>query len=318
MRILGTGSALPARRVTNDDLAQFLDTSDEWIRTRTGIVERRVMDGESVLSLAREAAVNALENSKTTAADIEMVIVSTVKGDTLTPSTASQLQGEIGACCPAFDINAACSGFLYALDLASLYIDSGRAKRILVACAEGITRLCDWTDRSTCVLFGDGAGAVVVAPGDGLLATRLTSSPNFDVLNAYHHPGNSPFQQNKRPATYMHMAGQEVYKFAVSTPSESIRAVAQEAGVALDDIDHFVLHQANMRILEAVRTRLRQPKEKFASNIERTGNTSSASVPILLDELNRAGALKQGELIAMSAFGAGLTSGTALLRWMPE
>ena len=165
------------------------------------------------------------------------------------------------------------------------------------------------------MLFGDGAGAAVVGEGEGLLATRLTSTPNVGALNAYHDPGNNPFQEHKHPASYLHMAGQEVFKFAVSTSSADLRAVAEAAGVGLEDIDCFVLHQANMRILEAVRTRLGQPKEKFPSNIARTGNTSSASVPILLDELNRSGALKPGMLIAMSAFGAGLTSGAALLRW---
>ena len=175
--------------------------------------------------------------------------------------------------------------------------------------------MVDWTDRSTCVLFGDGAGAAVVGEGEGLLATRLTSTPNLGALNAYHDPGNNPFQEHKHPASYLHMAGQEVFKFAVSTSSADLRAVAEAAGIGLEEIDLFVLHQANMRILEAVRTRLGLPKEKFPSNIARTGNTSSASVPILLDELNRSGALKPGMLIAMSAFGAGLTSGAALMRW---
>ena len=158
MRILGTGSALPERRVTNEELTAFLDTSDEWIRTRTGIAERRVLNEESVLSLAREASLRALENAGLSADDIDMIIVSTAKGETVTPATANLLQGEIGAHCPAFDLNAACSGFLYALDLAQPYIDSGKAQRILITCAEAISRLCDWTDRSTCVLFGDGAG----------------------------------------------------------------------------------------------------------------------------------------------------------------
>ena len=315
LQLLATGGALPNRVVTNEDLRRQVDTSDEWIRTRTGIAERRVLNEESVLSLAREASLRALENAGLDADDIDMIIVSTAKGETVTPATANLLQGEIGAHCPAFDVNAACSGFLYALDLVQPYIDSGKAKRILITCAEAISRLCDWTDRSTCVLFGDGAGAAIVGPGEGLLATRLTSTPNLGALNAYHDPGNNPFQEHKHPASYLHMAGQEVFKFAVSTSSADLRAVAEAAGIGLEEIDLFVLHQANMRILEAVRTRLGLPKEKFPSNIARTGNTSSASVPILLDELNRSGALKPGMLIAMSAFGAGLTSGAALLRW---
>ena len=315
MRILGTGSALPAHTLTNDDLTKFLDTSDEWIRTHTGIRSRQVITDETLLQLAARAANAALENAGLVAADIDYILASSVLPDTITPSLGCLLQAEIGANCPALDVNGACAGFLYALDLADALTVSGKAQRVLVVCAEGMTRMVDWTDRSTCVLFGDGAGAAIVGPGEGLLATRLTSTPNVGALNAYHDPGNNPFQEHKHPASYLHMAGQEVFKFAVSTSSADLRAVAEAAGVGLEDIDCFVLHQANMRILEAVRTRLGQPKEKFPSNIARTGNTSSASVPILLDELNRSGALKPGMLIAMSAFGAGLTSGAALLRW---
>jgi len=315
VRILGTGSALPALAVTNDDLAKFLDTSDEWIRTRTGIGERRVITTESSLSLAMEAALRALENAHLAAHNLDMIIVSASQGEAITPSTASMLQGAIGASCPAFDINGACSGFIYALDVADAYIRSGKARTILVLCAETLSRMCDWTDRATCVLFGDGAGAAIVGEGDGLIAAKIGTYSNVDVLNAFPNPGNSPFQKEKRPASPLYMAGHDVYKFAVSTSSADLRALAEQTGTALDDISHFILHQANMRIVEAVRTRLKQPKEKFAHNIERTGNTSSASVPILLDEVNRSGALKTGDLVALSAFGAGLTSGAALLRW---
>ena len=319
MRILGTGSALPARRVTNEELTAFLDTSDEWIRTRTGIAERRVLNEESVLSLAREASLRALENAGLDADDIDMLIVSTAKGETITPSTASLLQGEIGAHCPAFDMNVACSGFLYALDLVQPYIDSGKAKRILITCAEAISRLCDWTDRSTCVLFGDGAGAAVVDGGEGgLMATLLTSQGDVTHLNMYPDPGNSPFATQRVPARALHMDGPEIYKFAVSHSVSDLRAVCEKAGVALDDIDHFLLHQANKRIIDAARARLKQPIEKFPMNVEVRGNTSSASVPILLDEVNRAGRLHAGDKLAMSAFGAGLTTGACVLTWTKE
>ena len=315
MKILGTGSALPEKIVRNDDLALFLDTSDEWISTRTGIRERRVLSEETLLDLANRAAENALENAKVAADDLDMILVTTAKGEAVTPATACMVQGAIGAHCPAFDLNAACAGFLYALDTADAFIASKKAKTILVVSAEALSRFCDWKDRSTCVLFGDGAGAVVVGEGDGLIGTKLFAQSNEPILYAYGDPGNSPYEREKHPLTPLHMAGQEVYKFAVSHSSRDLIELIERAGKTPDEIDHYLLHQANLRIVEAVRHRLHQPEAKFPHNIERTGNTSSASVPILLDELNRADKLKTGDLIAMSAFGAGLSTGAALLRW---
>ena len=213
------------------------------------------------------------------------------------------------------DINGACAGFIYALDLADAYLRAGKAGRMLVVCAEGMSRLVDWTDRSTCVLFGDGAGAVVVDGGEGLFHAHLTSDGNAVPLNLYPNPGNSPFAINPKPMTSLYMDGPEIYRFAVSHSTADLRTVVEEAGLALDEIDHYLLHQANKRILDAVRARLKQPEEKFPSNVYKRGNCSSASIPILLDEINRAGELHKGDKLALSAFGAGLTTGACVLSW---
>ena len=318
MRILGTGSALPAFTFTNDRLTEFLDTSDEWIRTRTGIQSRQVMTDETLLSLGGKAARLAMENAGVTPQEIDFLICSTVQGDYVTPSMACLLQGDIGAACPAVDINGACAGFVYALDMADSYLRSGKAQRILVVCAEALSRLVDWNDRSTCVLFGDGAGAVVVDGGEGLFHAHLTSDGNAVPLNLYPNPGNSPFAVDPKPMTSLYMDGPEIYRFAVSHSTADLKAVVEAAGLALDEIDHYLLHQANKRIVDAVRARLKQPEEKFPANVYRRGNCSSASIPILLDEINRAGELHRGDLLALSAFGAGLTTGACVLSWTRE
>lgn len=315
MRILGTGSALPERAVTNDELTGFLNTSDEWIRTRTGIRERRVMTDESLSELGGLAATRALQDADIVPEQLDMILCTTVQGETVTPALACQIQKELGACCPCLDVNGACAGFVYALDVAHAYISSGKMKRILIVSAEELTRLCDWGDRASCVLFGDGAGAVVVGEGEGMLTSRLTTRSDTEVLCAYPMPGNNPFRTAKHDFEPLHMLGQEVYRFAVSASSEDILVCARQAGLELEEIDYFILHQANQRILDAVRRRLKVPEERFPHNIERTGNTSSASIPILLDELNRAGLLTDGQIIAMSAFGAGLSTGACILRW---
>ena len=315
MRILGTGSALPERVVTNDQLTEFLDTSDEWIATRTGIRERHVLSNDRLSDLAANAARRALENAQIEATDLDMIICSTVQAEAATPALACIIQGEIGANCPAFDINSGCTGFLVALDMADSFLAADKAQKILVVCAEAMTRLCDWTDRSTCVLFGDGAGAVVVDGAESFDKISLTTASNTSVLNAYTHAGNSPFAIDPVDFQPMYMNGQEVYKFAVSQSYAGIRKALEDANTEPQDVQHYLLHQANLRILEAVRTRLKVEKERFPHNIDQTGNTSSASIPILLDALNRAGALKKGEKIVLSAFGAGLSTGTALLTW---
>ena len=314
MKIIGTGSATPELVVKNTELESFLDTSDEWIRTRTGIEERHIHDG-NLEGLAAEAARRAVENAGLSISDIDFLICSTVYNRFMVPAMSCVVQGLTGAACPCLDINGACAGFVYALEMADAYLARGRYRNILIVCAEEPTRMVDWTNRATCVLFGDAAAACVVTSGGDDMLFRTHTASNVDVLHGYNTAGNCPYDKSGRTEELMSMNGQEVYKFAVSSATEDIRALCETAGISLDEIDHFVLHQANLRILEAVRTRLRQPVEKFPHNLEHYGNTSSASVPLLLDELNRAGKLKAGQRIAMSAFGAGLTTGACLLTW---
>jgi len=316
MKILGTGSALPHLTVTNDMLSTFLDTSDAWIRTRTGIAQRQVISDETVEELAVAAARTALDNAGITAAEVDMILCSNVLSSHITPAMACRIQGALQASCPAVDLNGACAGFVYGLDMAEAYLRSGMRKCILLVCAEHTTRMADWTDRSTCVLFGDGAGAVVLGPGDALKAMELTCQYDGEVLTAATAPGNNPYLSfRQEPNVYLQMKGQDVFKFAVNQATQGIRTVLQRAGLEMDQVRYFLLHQANLRILRAVCSRLEQPMERFPSNLERTGNTSSASIPILLDEMHRARQLQRGDMIVISAFGAGLVSGTCVLEW---
>ena len=315
MKILGTGSALPKKVVTNDDLAAFLDTNDEWISTRTGIRQRRVLTDETLQSLAEQAGKNALENAGVAPEEIDFVLVTTVQAETLSPALACDIQPALGLRCMGMDLNGGCTGFIAALAVAEGLIASRRAKKLLIVSAEALSRFADWTDRSTCVLFGDAAGAAVVGEGEGIEDIRFESEPRREVLYADTPPGNSPFAIDPRPACYLKMQGQEVYKFAVSHSLKDIRAMLDKHGLAPEAVDFYVLHQANMRILEGVRGRLKVDAERFPHNIERTGNTSSATVPVLLDQLNRAGKLKPGCRVILNAFGAGLCTGTALVTW---
>ena len=323
--IIGIGSALPARIVTNEELSTIVDTNDEWIVSRTGISERRVVSDETVSSLAVAASQRALEDAEVSAEDIDLIIAATCSYEYRFPALANVVGGILGASCHAFDISAACTGFIAAVDLASAYIETGRAKTALVVAAEGMSDIVDWDDRSTCVLFGDGAGAVVLTAGDSVLATTISGNGSPDPLYSPSFGGKSPFRTDPSHATvhteldrtkpYIHMDGPEVFKFAVTATVSDIAAVVEQAGLTYDDVDHFVLHQANRRITESARRRLGQPESKFPGNIDRCGNTSAASVPILLDELYRSGALKTGDTVAASAFGAGLSSGAILFTW---
>lgn len=315
MRILSTGSALPALEVTNEDLARLVDTSDEWIRTRTGIQTRRVLSTETLVDLAAQAAQNALDGAGLAAEDIDFILLSTVQGQYITPGLSCMVQQRIGAQCPCLDVNGACAGFVYALDMADAYLKAGRFRRILVMAAEALSRLCDWQDRATCVLFGDGAGAAIVENDDGLFRSRLTTKANQTALWADAQSTTCPFTQPFEVETKLHMQGQEVYKFAVSASTADIRGLMDDLSVSVDDVSQFLLHQANLRIVEAVRSRLKQPPEKFPTCIQHTGNISSACIPVLLDELNRAGRLSRGDLLLLSGFGAGLVTGTCMLRW---
>lgn len=314
-KILSTASALPKCRKTNDDLSTFLDTSDEWISQRTGIHERAVCTDETLTDLLTRAANTALERAGITAQDLDLILCATMRGDYITPSQACVIQKEIGAGCPAMDISAACTGFVYALDVAAGYFARKRVKKVLVLAGEAMSRLVNWKDRSTCVLFGDGAGAVVLGEGDSLLSIRLTADGNTEALCVPHVSGNSPFDTLPKPDTFLSMIGQEVYKFAVSSFCRDVKDVCQEAGLEVGDIQWLVPHQANMRIIESAAHKLKVPMEKCLTGIEYLGNTSAASIPIVLDQANTQGKLKEGDLLVLTAFGAGLTTGACVLRW---
>ncbi len=315
-KILGTGSAHPKRSVTNDDLAEFLDTSDEWIYTRTGIKSRYICtDDEPISDIAVQAGQAALENAGVSAEQLDAIICSTARGDYFTPSMACILQQRLGAVCPAFDLNAACTGFLYALDVADGYFVRGRAKKILVVACENMSRLLDWRDRSTCVLFGDGAGAAVLGEGENLLSIYLSAQGNLENMNIPNVGGNSPFSDAAAPESFLGMKGQEIYKFAVAAMTGDLERVIREAGLKQEEIDYVLPHQANQRIIDTAKKRLSIPEDRYCSNIDRYGNVSSASIPILLDELNRKNTFKNGDLLALTAFGGGLTSGACVIRW---
>ena len=314
--ITGTGRAVPERTGTNDELSTMMETSDEWISTRTGIRERRVLTHETLLGLTAAAGRAALENAGVSPDEIDLLLVTTLQGDCVSPSLCCLAAGELGLsrCTQMLDLNMACCGFLYALDVADSYFRAGKAAKALVISAEGMSRLLDWSDRSTCVLFGDGAGAAVLEPGDGLLDIRLTVSPGIEHISVGARGSVSPFE-NPRDSYAVRMNGQEIYIFAVSAITGEISKILASHGLSPDDVGHYVLHQANLRIIESARRKLKQAPEKVPHSIERYGNTSSASIPILLDELNRAGVFTDGETVVLCGFGAGLTTGTCLLRW---
>lgn len=315
MKIAGTGSALPKKVVTNDMLSEFLDTSDEWIRARTGVVSRHVISDEKLEDLAIEAAKNALENAGITAAELDFIICSNVVNEYVTPQLSCIIQGGIGASCPCIDINCACAGFIYALEMAECFYKAGRVRNVLVVSAEEPTRMTDWNDRRTCVLFGDGAGAAVLTPGDNIKSIKLSASSATDKLWQYRLLHPTPYITKEEVDVPLQMKGQEVFKFAVKAAGKDISRTLKELSVNADDVSHYLLHQANIRIINAIRDYLEQPQEKFHTNIEDHGNSSSSCCPILLDECNRKGLFKRGDLIAMSAFGAGFVSGAMLFEW---
>ena len=315
-RILGTGSALPARAVTNDDLSEFLDTSDEWISQRTGISERRLCTTETLDELALAASRAALDAAGVTPDQLDLIVCSTTSGDHLMPAEACAIAELLGASCPAFDVSAACAGFVFAMDVADGYFVRGRAERVLVVAAEKVSRLVDWSDRAACVLFGDGAAAAVLGVGgENPLSTRLTTDPTVDVLHVPGVPGTSPYDKTDRPQPHLAMEGRRVFKFGVNAIVTSVTELCAEAGVSVGDIDHFVFHQANERILSSAVSRLGIDDAKVARALAETGNISSACIPLALDRLARSGALERGQLVALVGFGAGLDTGACLLRW---
>lgn len=321
IRIIGTGSYLPKKVADNHFLSTIVDTDDEWIRQRTGIKERHLSNGkEGTTYMATHAAEAALENAGITADELDMIIVATVSADTYVPSTSCQVQGAIGAIrATCFDLNAACSGFLFAMNTAYAYIEMGMAKTILIIGAETLSREVDWSDRSSCILFVDGAGAAIMRQeeGKGGLIASVTGSDGSqgDVLTCKGRGIQNPFHQSKRKKDYLRMEGQAVFRFAVTMVPRCIKQILKKTGYDTEDIKFFVLHQANVRILELIAKRLKVDIDKFPMNLDRYGNTSSASIPILLDELNRNNLLEPGDKIVLSGFGGGLTWGAVLIEW---
>lgn len=314
-RILGTGKCVPQKILSNQELSEMVDTNDEWIVSRTGISNRRIATTETMTTMSIEAARLALEDSNTDPEDLDLIICSTIRGDYMTPSQACIIQNGIGASCPAYDVNAACSGFLYAMDIADSYFRSGKVKKVLIVAFEMMSKLIDWNDRNTCVLFGDGGGAVVLEAGEDLLAIRITASGNTEMLAIPNMNGDSPFDSTIKQKQFLKMNGAEVFKFAVNGIIKEIADVLEKANLSKNDIDVVVLHQANLRIIQSAKQKLKMKNAEFYSNLDQYGNTSSGSIPILLDELNRDQKLKNGQLIVMVAFGGGLTTGACIVRW---
>lgn len=322
-RITGTGSCVPEKVLTNRDLEKIVDTSDEWIVARTGIRERRVAaEGQNTSDLAVEASRKALEMAGVSPDELDLIVVGTITGDLAWPATACLVQTALGAHkAYAFDISAACSGFVYSLDAAFKQILSGAATKALVIGAEVLTRIIDWQDRNTCVLFGDGAGAVVLEASEGetgILSTHLHSDGRYWELLyqpgfGSRYPASEQGLADRLP--FLKMQGNEVFKVAVRSLTEVAQEALQANSMQPEDVDLFIPHQANIRILDSTAKRLGLKPEQVYINVDKFGNTSAATIPIALDEVNRAGRLKTGDLILLDAFGGGFTWGSALLRW---
>jgi len=321
--ITGSGSATPVAKLTNQGLSERVDTSDEWISTRTGIKNRRVAgEGESLTAIATQAGLKAIEQAGISPTDLDLILLATSTPDDLF-GNASQIQAALGAHqAVAFDLTAACSGFLFALVTAAQYIRTGAYQKVLVIGADLLSRWVNWSDRTTCVLFGDGAGAIVMEanPGDRLLGFELKSDgtqnhclqlayqPKYEEIIPNLSVGQGTYQ-------FITMNGKEVYRFAVQKVPEVIEKALFHAQISTEQVDWLILHQANQRILDAVAKRLTIPPEKVLSNLANYGNTSAASIPLILDEAVRSGKIQPGDLIAASGFGAGLTWGSAIFRW---
>lgn len=315
MKISGTGSALPKQVVTNDMLAQFLDTSDEWIKTRTGVSSRFVISDEKLEDLAAKAAQKALEDAGIKAEELDFIICSNVVNEYITPQLSCIIQGAIGASCPCIDINCACAGFIHAVEMAEAFYRAGKVRNVLIVCAEEPTRMTDWSDRRTCVLFGDGAGAAVLTPGDNIKSVKLSASSATEKLWQYRTLQPTPYITKEEMDVPLQMKGQDVFKFAVTAASKDITRALNDSQIEASEVNYYLLHQANIRIINAIQNYLEQPAEKFPTNVENHGNSSSSCCPILLDECNRKGMFKKGDKIAMSAFGAGFVSGALVMEW---
>lgn len=318
-RIVGTGSYAPENVVTNDYLATVMDTSDEWISSKTGIRQRRISKGEGTVTLAFQAAKRALENAKVNPKEVDLIICATCSPDKFLPSTACEVQALLGAQnATCFDLSAACSGFIFALNTANAYISAGMANTVVIIGAETLSKIMDWEDRATCVLFGDGAGAAVVRKAEKPSVLAHISGADGSkgaVLQCKAREVNNLFIKGEEKIEYVTMDGKEVYKFAVTCVPDIIKQLLLQSNTEIEDVKYFVLHQANKRIIESVAKRLHVPMEKFPLNIDNYANTSAATIPILLDELNQKGMLERNDKIIIAGFGGGLTWGGALIEW---
>ncbi|MBU3158935.1 ketoacyl-ACP synthase III [Clostridium frigoris] len=320
VQIIGTGSYAPVNIMTNHELSKIVDTSDEWIVSMTGIKQRHISTGENTSDLATKAAAFALKNANVKAEDIDLIIVASTSPDQFVPATACIVQGNIGAVnAMAFDISAACTGFIFALNIAMQFLKTGQLKRALIIGADVLSKIVDWTDRNTCILFGDGAGAAVLEAGKvrGIISINSASEgqkgkfltcPTVDVKNTY-TKGTENFKST------ISMDGKEIFKFAVKTIASSISRILNENNYTLDDIKYVVCHQANFRIIEFVVRKLKADKDKFFVNLDKYGNTSAASIAIAMDEMNKKNLLTAGDKIILVGFGGGLTYGASLIEW---
>jgi len=319
-RIAGTGSYLPEKILTNADLERLVDTSDEWIRSRTGIERRHVAaEGETTTDLAEHAARRALAAAEVSPADVDLICVGTTTPDLVFPNVGTLLQQRLGITrsCPAFSLEAACTGFVYALSVADKFVRLGESKCALVVGAETLTRIVDWKDRGTCVLFADGAGAVVLTPAEqpGILSTRLHSDGRYKDLLLYPDGVSKGFHLVREGKAGVQMKGNEVYKVAVNTLGQLVTETLNAHGIAKSELDWLIPHQANIRIIEAIARRLELPMERVIVTIGDQGNTSAASVPLALDTGIRDGRVRRGQLLLLEAFGGGFTWGSALIRY---
>lgn len=323
VQVIGTGSYVPPKVITNEDLSHIVDTSDEWISSRTGIRERRISEGEDTSVMATKAAVKAIKRAKIKAEDIDLIIVATITPDSFTPSTACIVQSNINAKnATCFDITAACSGFIYGLEIGTQFIRTGASKTVLVIGAETLSKIINWEDRNTCVLFGDGAGAAVLKAGDkeGILSIYSGSNGSKGyTLTCGAMPVKNPYVREENIATAISdkvkMDGREIFKFAVKTILNGVNILLEDTNCSLEDIKYIVPHQANFRILEAAAKRLGISEEKFYVNLDKYGNTSGASIGIALDEMVEKNLIEPGDKILLIGFGGGLTYGGLIIEW---
>lgn len=320
VEIIGTGSYVPERIVTNDDISKIVDTSDEWISTRTGIKQRRISVDENTSRLGAKAALKAMEDANVKPEDIDLIITATTSPDSFTPSVSCIVQEIIGAKnAVCFDVSAACTGFIFALNTAAQFVKTGEYKTVLVIGAEVLSKILDWKDRNTCVLFGDGAGAVIIrrSNNEGIVKAYLGSDgTGREFLYCPASNVDNPFSKDtEKINSKISMNGKEVFKFAVKVMVKSVKRILNDCNLSLEDIDYVVPHQANIRIIDFAAKRLNLDKEKFFTNLQDYGNTSGATIPIALDEMNKKGILKRGNKIVLVGFGGGLTWGSMVIEW---